>query len=53
MGAPLRVGQPYVPGGSWRVMHLNTRGLNIPAKRERLLEVATAQGADIAVLTET
>ena len=35
------------------MLHLNTRGLNIPAKRERLFRLAAEQAADVAVFTET
>ena len=35
------------------MLHLNTRGLNIPAKRERLFTLAVEHEADVAVLTET
>ena len=34
-------------------MHLNTSGLNIPAKRERLFTLAAGEDADVAVFTET
>ena len=36
-----------------KVLHLNARGLNIPAKRERLFTLLTEHAADVAVLTET
>ena len=52
--ANLVVGEPFVPGtNNVKVLHLNTRGLNITAKRERLFRLVAEQAADVAVFTET